>query len=131
MMKKLLLLLVPAALLALSACQPSGGNNSNGGGDTPIIDPDRKKDLTVNFFLDYSHSEEPFFVYEWYTLIPMGECPEEAKLTSADASDPLFPVFVCWSEYSSSIDDSHAWNFKTDSKTGKILNLYGIWTSAE
>lgn len=130
-MKKLLLLLVPAALLALSACQPNKEDNPGGDDDIPVVDPDRKKDLTVNFFLDYSHSEEPFFVYEWYTLIPMGKCPEEAMLTSEDASDPLFPVFVCWSEYPSSIDDSHAWNFKTDSKTSKILNLYGIWTSAE
>ena len=129
-MKKLILLLIPAALLALTGCKNDPGKVEPDP-DVPYIDPDRKKDLTVNFFLDYSHSEEPFFVYEWYTLVPMGECPEEARLTSADASDPLFPVFVCWSEYSSSIDDSHAWNFKTDSKTGKILNLYGIWASAE
>lgn len=129
-MKKLILLLIPAALLALSGCKNDSGKTEPDP-DIPIIDPDRKKDLTVNFYLDYSHSEEPFFVYEWYTLVPMGECPEEARLTSEDASDPLFPVFVCWSEYPSSIDDSHAWNFKTDTKTGKILNLYGIWASAE
>ena len=131
MMKKLLLLLIPAALLALTGCPNKNNSNEEGGDDPYIIDPDRKKDLTVNFFLDYSHSEEPFFVYEWYTLIPLGECPEQARLTSADASDPLFPVFVCWSEYPSSLDDSHAWNFKTDTKTSKILNLYGIWASAE
>ena len=130
-MKKLILLLIPAALLALTGCKNTPDEPVEPEPEIPYVDLDRKKDLTVNFFLDYSHSEEPFFVYEWYTLVPMGVCPEEARLTSEDASDPLFPVFVCWSEYSSSIDDSHAWNFKTDSKTGKILNLYGIWTSAE
>lgn len=128
-MKKTIFLALLTSLM-LCGCSTTKTQSSSTS-DSSGIDPNREKDQIVNFYLDYSHSDEPYFVYEWYSLIPMGECPEECRLTSEDASDPLFPVFVCWSEYPSSIDDSHAWDFKENSKGGKVLNLYGIWASEE
>ena len=128
-MKKQSIFLAFSAILLLSGCGSNTNNSQES--DSYGIDPNREKDQIVSFYLDYSHSEEPYFVYEWYSLIPMGECPEQCRLTSDDASDPLFPVFVCWSEYPSSIDDSHAWDFEKDSKGGVELKLYGIWASEE
>ena len=58
-----------------------------------------------------------------------GEGPEEAKLTDADAPDPLYPTFLGYSEYSSSIDEDHIWDFAKDYKQSNILKLYGIWVS--
>ena len=93
-------------------------------------DIDRSEfNMTVNFFLDYSHSDEPIYTMKWYMLVPLEECPEDAKLTDADAADPLYPKFLGYSEYSSSVDDTLLWNFKEDYKQYNILNLYGIWVS--
>lgn len=95
-------------------------------GEDPVV---KEEDLTVNFYLDYSHSDEPLYSMRWYQLEPLGECPAEAVLTNADAPDELYPEFIGYSEYSSSLDEDHIWNFATDYKQGNILNLYGIWIS--
>ena len=86
---------------------------------------------TVYFFLDYSHSdsEDPFYKMKWYSGYPLGSCPEECKLTNDNASDPLFPVFLGWSKFSSSLDDSKLWDFAKDYQTGSVLKLYGIWVA--
>ena len=83
--------------------------------------------MTVNFYLDYNHSDEPIYSMRWYMLEPLGECPEAAKLTDANAPDVLYPTFIGYSEFSSSIDEDHIWNFATDYKQSNVLNLYGIW----
>lgn len=91
--------------------------------------------MTVNFYLDYSHSEEPIYSERWYMLKPLSEEIKEGALAAIEANkdkaDPLYPEFLCFSEYSSSIDDSKAWNFETDYKQSNILNLYGIWVNGE
>lgn len=115
-------------------------------------DPDSPEvgefNMTVYFFLDYSHSEqpstdktddeyvqananEPVFVMRWYMLTPLGECPEKAKLTDANAADPRYGKFLGYSEYPSCIDGTKLWDFKQDYKQFNILNLYGIWVSNE
>lgn len=141
MKKNVLLILSLTSVLLLTGCfLNKNKNNSSGSGDissksedeTEIsVDPDRVKNQVYYFYLDYSHSEEPFYTMEWYTLVPLGKCPEVCKLTEKDASDPLFNQFLCWSEYSSSIDDSHAWKFATDCKAAREVKLYGIWVSTE
>ena len=90
--------------------------------------------MTVYFYLSYSNSEEPLCSMKWYMLKPLEKCPEEATKAVQDAVidgkiDPLYPHFLGWSEYSSSIDESKIWNFETDYKQSNILNLYGIWVS--
>ena len=107
--------------------------------------------MTVNFYLDFSHSEEardetypvpnakdyePIYSMKWYMLKPLEQCPPEALAAIEDAKnrglvDPLYPVFLGFSEYSSSIDKSKLWNFETDYKQSNILSLYGIWVSEE
>ena len=104
--------------------------------------------MTVYFYLDYSHSEqpstdktddeyvqananEPVYVMKWYMLKPLGECPAQAQLTSANAADPLYTKFLGYSEYPSSVDGTKLWDFKQDYKQFNILNLYGIWVSNE
>ena len=62
-------------------------------------------------------------------LKPLGEIPEKAKLTDANAADPLYNKFLGYSEYSSSIGDN-IWDFENDYKQSNVLNLYGIWVSA-
>ena len=127
-MKKILVLPLLVTSLLMVGC---GGKND------PSVDPtdieptptDRKKNQVVSFYIDYWHSDEPFYQMEWYSNEPLGECPAPCKLTSSNATDPLFPVFLGWSQYSSSIDDSHLWNFKEDAKGGVELNLYGIWVA--
>ena len=89
-----------------------------------------EENMTVNFYLDYSHSEEPIYSMRWYMLVPLKECPDEAKLSDSDAADPLYGHFLGYSEYSSAIDASKIWNFETDYKQSNVLNLYGIWVSA-
>ena len=103
------------------------GDSQGEGGDT---EEDEEKNMTVYFYLDYSHSETPIYKMRWYMLRPLGECPNDAILTDADAADPLYSQFLGYSEYPSSIDDAHIWNFETDYKQSNILNLYGIWVSA-
>ncbi len=123
-MKKLLLLLV---LPLLAAC--SGSTyipKFPYPGEDPVI---KEFDMTVNFYLDYTHSDEPLYTMKWYMLEPLKECPAEAVLTDANAPDPLYPMFLGYSEYSSSIDEDHIWNFATDYKQSNILNLYGIWAA--
>lgn len=151
------LLLIPA----LAACNnyvydpgadmpyPGDPFNHNEGADPALPDIDEGEfNMTVYFYLDYSHSEapssydpdqeyvqtnpnEPVYVMKWYMLKPLGECPEKAKLTSANAADPLYTKFLGYSEYPSSIDGSKLWDFKQDYKQFNILNLYGIWVSNE
>ena len=87
-------------------------------------------DMTVYFYLDYSHSDEPIYEMRWYMLHPLGECPAEAKLDDSKAADPLYPKFLGYSEYSSAIDEEKLWKFDTDYKQSNILNLYGIWVKA-
>ena len=108
-------------------------NSENGGGEGKEgADIDMSEfNMTVNFYIDYSHSDTPIHTMRWYMLLPLKECPEEAKLTDADAKDPLYGKFLGYSEYSSSIDDSKLWNFETDYKQSNVLNLYGIWVSKQ
>ena len=93
---------------------------------------EEEKNMTVNFYLDYSHSEEPIYTMKWYMLKPIGEEPAEAKKALQDhlaEHDELYPDFLGWSEYSSSLDESKLWNFETDYKQSNILSLYGIWVN--
>lgn len=89
--------------------------------------------MTVNVYLDFSHSEEPIYSTRWYMLKPLSEEIKNAAYQAIDdnkdKADPLYPEFLCFSEYSSSVDDSKAWNFATDYKQSNILSLYGIWAS--
>ena len=89
----------------------------------------KEEDMTVNFYLDNTHTDTPIYSMRWYMLEPLGECPAEAVLTDADAADELYPHFIGYSEFSSSIDEDHIWNFATDYKQSNVLNLYGIWVS--
>ena len=69
---------------------------------------------------------------KWYMLKPIGEEPAEAKAAlqaHLAEHDELYPTFLGWSEYSSSLDKSKLWNFETDYKQSNILSLYGIWVS--
>ena len=149
------LLLIPA----LAACNnyvydpgedmpyPGDPFNQNEGADPALPDIDAEFNMTIYFYLDYSHSElpstdktdeeyvqananEPVYVMRWYMLKPLGECPAKAMLTSANAADPLYTKFLGYSEYPSSIG-SNLWDFKQDYKQFNILNLYGIWVSNE
>lgn len=122
-MKKKLLVL--AALLAgvLTGC------NNKGEDEWWNESQEDYKDQTVLFYLDYSHSDKPIYSYEWYTTKPMGEIPEGARLTSADAADPLFPVFLGYSIYPSTFNEEQLWDFTSDHRLGKTLELYGIWAS--
>lgn len=103
-----------------------GGGEGPGGGGEELPE---EKNMVVNFYLNYSNSDEPIYTMEWYSLTPLKAIPDEAKLTDADAPDPLYPHFLGYSEYPSSIDDSHLWNFETDYKQSNVLSLYGIWVS--
>ena len=159
-MKKSKLFLMSLLLIpALAACNnyvydpgedmpyPGDPFNQNEGADPAIPDIDAEFNMTVYFYLDYSHSElpstdktdeeyvqananEPVYVMRWYMLKPLGECPAKAMLTSANAADPLYTKFLGYSEYPSSIG-SNLWDFKQDYKQFNILNLYGIWVSNE
>ena len=110
---------------------PINGDKSHGGqgGSEGEIEMD-EENMTVNFYLDYSHSDEPIYSMRWYMLVPLKECPEQAKLDSSRAADPLYTKFLGYSEYPSSIDEDKLWNFETDYKQSNVLNLYGIWVSA-
>lgn len=91
--------------------------------------PEEEKKQTYNFYLDYSHSDEPFFTMMWWNGYPLGEMPAECRLTSADAPDEAYPVFLGWSKYSSAIDESQLWNFAKDASMNRTVSLYGIWVS--
>lgn len=123
-----------------------GENDEDDNGDNN--DSEEALPMTVYFYLDYSHSEDtsndiknedgtvtevPEYKYKlaWKMLTPLGSCPEEAKLTDADASDPLYPHFLGYSMYPTCLDESKLWNFETDYYQGNILNLYGVWVAQE
>ena len=155
-MKKNKLLLMSLLLIpTLAGCNsynyipktpyPGDPFNQNEGAD-PAAEEEAEFNMTVYFYLDYAHSEqpkevktddeyvrndvrEPVYVMKWYMLKPLGECPTKAKLTDADAADPLYGKFLGYSEYPSSIDGSKLWDFKQDYKQSNILSLYGIWVS--
>ena len=128
---------------------PGDPFNHNEGADPGLPDIDAEFNMTVYFYLDFAHSEqptgevktdddyvrnnvyEPVFVMKWYMLKPLGECPAKALLTDADAADPLYGKFLGYSEYPSSVDGTKLWDFKQDYKQFNILNLYGIWVSNE
>lgn len=127
-MKKTLVFLL-SALFLLGACNKSSGD---GGKTDPVdpVDPDpgRYKDATFKFYLDYSHSDEPILTFKWYVGEPLQVCPEEAKLTNADAADPLYPTFLGYSTHSSSNDETYLWDFAKDCATSQsAVLLYGIW----
>ncbi len=105
---------------------PGGGGGGGGGGGE---DDPGEPNMVVNFYLNYSNSDVPLYTMDWYSLKPLGSCPEQAQLTDADAPDPRYPHFLGYSEYPSSIDESHIWNFAEDYKQSNTLNLYGIWVS--
>ena len=107
-----------------ASVNPGGGGDDSSGGEEEM-----EENMTVNFYLDFSHSDEPLHSMRWYMLKPLGECPEKAKLDDSKAADPLYGKFLGYSEYPSSIDESHLWDFAKDYKQSNVLNLYGIWVS--
>ena len=137
-MKKSKLFLVSLLVLPLlSACTETIINLGRQYPGDPIEEKtkyEEEQNMTVNFYLDYSHSEEPIYSMRWYMLKPIGEEPAEAKAAleeNKDKHDELYPDFLGWSEYSSSMDKSKLWKFETDYKQSNILNLYGIWVNKE
>ena len=88
--------------------------------------------MIVNFYLDYSHSEEPIYTMDWYMLKPLEKEPEDARkalVENLPEHDALYPKFIGWSEYSSCLDETKLWNFEKDYKQSNILSLYGIWVN--
>lgn len=126
MKKSKLLATLIAFPLLLVACSKSVYTPSYSYPGDPL--KDGIPNMTVNFYLDYSHSDEPLYSMRWYMLLPLGEIPQEAVLADKDAADPLYGVFLGYSEYSSSIGDN-LWDFEKDVKQSNVLNLYGIWVS--
>lgn len=89
---------------------------------------------TYYFFIDYSHSEkeQALVTIPWYRNKPLGAMPEEIKdISDKDAPDELFPIFLGWSAYSSSVDNSHLWDFEKDSSDKKDAYIFGIWASED
>ena len=133
MKKNRLLLLGLLVMPLLASCTETVINLKRSYPGDPIEhkqEYEEEKNMTVNFYLDYSHSEEPIYSMKWYMLKPIGEEPAEAKKALQDhlaEHDELYPDFLGWSEYSSSLDESKLWNFETDYKQSNILSLYGIW----
>lgn len=132
-MKKNKLLLVGLLVLPiLSACTQTVFKPTHSYPGDPFAG-----NMTVNFYYDYSHSDEPFYSMRWYMLKPLGECPKDAVLTASDAKDPLYGKFLGYSEYPTMIDEEGAeggaklWDFAEDYKQSNILNLYGIWVSEQ
>ena len=132
-MKKCKLLLVNLlALPLLAACTQTVFTPSHSYPGDPF-----GGNMTINFYLDYSHSDEPYYSMRWYMLKPLGECPAQAVLTDDDAADPLYGKFLGYSEYPTMMDEdgaangAHLWDFAKDYKQSNILNLYGIWVSKE
>ena len=91
--------------------------------------PESEKNQTYNFYIDYSHSDTPYFTMKWWSGVVLGEVPSECQLTSADAPDEAYPTFLGWSKYSSSVDDPKLWDFTKDASLNKVVDLYGIWVS--
>ena len=113
---------------------PSGETSGQSGvpGEDEDVD---EENMTVYFYIDYSHSDEPLYKMRWTMLKPLGTCPEQAKLDNSKAKDPLYTKFLGYSEYPSLMDESGVeggaklWDFANDYKQSNILNLYGIWVS--
>ena len=82
-MKKSKLFLVSLlALPLLSACTESIIDLKRAYPGDPVEEKEKyedEKNMTVNFYLDYSHSEEPICTMKWYMLKPLGEEPADAK----------------------------------------------------
>ena len=134
MKKNKILLLGLLVLPLLASCNETIIRPSRSYPGDPIEDKEEFEEynMTVNFYLDYSHSEEPIYSMRWYMHKPLGEEPAEAAALleeNADKHDSLYPDFLGWSEYSSSLDESKLWNFATDYKQSNILSLYGIWVN--
>ena len=97
--------------------------------EPPVVDPTNQ---TYYFCLDYSHSDTPLYTMRWYRGKPLGKMPDEIKdIDSDDAADPLFPIFLGWSSHTSSIDDSHLWDWENDFSNDKEVYICGIWISDE
>ena len=133
----------------LKTSKTSGASGDEGGGDIEL----GEKNMTVYFYLDSSHTEDPVkdangsvktdenyvreneyqpvYVMKWYMLYPLGEIPKEAKLEDKDAADPLYWKFLGYSEYPTCLDESKLWNFETDYKQSNVLKLYGIWVARQ
>ena len=138
MKKKFLLTILLSLGLTVSLGACSGGNTPDPTPDptvepTPTEEewPEENKTQVYNFYLDYNNVDTPFYTLEWWPYRPLGECPKEAIPTAEDCFDELFPVFLGYSQYPSSIDDSKLWNFATDYKVNRIVNLYGIWVAKD
>lgn len=130
--------LLPLLGAMMVACSPqkqpstSTSTSTSQGGGGGFIDPDSSEPVlnqTYNFYIDFSHTDEPFFVKQWYTGKPLGEIPAECVLTSEDAPDPAFPIFLGWSEYPSTMDETKMWDFENTAKVALTVSLYGIWVS--
>ena len=125
-------------------------NSGDAGGDDGI---DRSEfNMTVYFYLDYSHSEEapkdanghiltddayvrqneyqPVYVMKWYMLAPLEKIPERAILKDNEhAADPIYWKFLGYSQYPSCMDESLLWDFATDYNQSNVLKLYGVWAA--
>lgn len=136
----------------LKTSKPSGGSGGSGGeGDSGgEIEPE-EKNMTVYFYLDSSHTEDPskdengyiktddayvrendyqpVYIMKWAMLTPLGKIPERAELKDENAADPLYWKFLGYSEYPTCLDESKLWNFETDYKQSNVLRLYGIWVA--
>ena len=135
-MKKNILKLLTAGLLTLTlaACGGKKNNSNSENNSSPseaesTIWPEDERIQTYNFYLDFWHSDKPIYTLMWWQYRELGSCPEEAKLTDANASDPLFPHFLGYSRYSSSLDGSLLWDFANEAPATVTINLYGIWVS--
>ena len=130
-MKKTVLLLFPFLVLAASGCFKKNKSSSveTSSVEESSTPSEEEKNQTYKFFIDYWHSDEPLYTMKWYQGKPLGFCPEECKLTDEDATDPAFPHFLGWSEYSSALDEEKLWDFETSSRLNSTVNLYGIWVS--
>ena len=123
---------------------PDSGGEEGGGGGGEVDPPGPEEfNLTVYFFLDYSHSEvyedaetgallpghptNAIYKMEWYALEPLGKMPEEATITDSMAADPHFNHFIGYSRYSTCLDEGQLWDWSNDYETKNVLNLYGIW----
>ena len=132
MMKKISLLFLPLCMLLLSGCQTGTDKPQSSNDDSDSIslpDEDTEKKQTYKFFLDYSHSDEVFYTMKWWNGYPLVTCPEPCQLTSEDAPDEAFPIFLGWSKNSISVDGEGLWNFATDTSMNREVILYGIWAS--
>jgi hypothetical protein len=131
---KILTLLPLLALGALAACGPTSTSSStpkpgSSFSDPGFDEPEPELNQTYNFYIDFSHTDEPFHTMKWYSGKVLGECPAECLITSEDCPDEAFPTFLGWSEFPSTTDETKLWDFEKDAKVALTVNLYGIWVS--